>query len=191
MQLRVAPRLQAADLLEHAVDGLDSDGDSSAAASAAGPRKRKGKPFPEVRIPSRPGMKTSPSGVHIKAEGGSRGSNASGQSSMPSGGPPSLGDMTGGGLDSPWRLLNDKGALTSMPSFGGGTPLNLASLMPQSQQSPGGILPDISGDMGALSDPHALGSLQGISGWSNSPGAGRPVYLSLSCVCRAGLVMTL
>jgi hypothetical protein len=51
--------------------------------------------------------------------------------------------MTGGGLDSPWRLLNDKGALTSMPSFGGGTPMNLSSLMPQAQQSPGGTPPSV------------------------------------------------
>lgn len=169
------PRLQAAEQLEHAVDGLDSDEESGVAASAGlAARKRKGKPLMDVHIPSRPGMKTSPSGVHIKQEmqHGSSGSSASGgASAMPSGGAPSLGDMTGGGLDSPWRLLNDKGALTSMPSFGGGTPMNLASLMPQAQQSPGGILPDISGDMGNLSDTPALGSLQGISGWSNSPGA--------------------
>jgi len=185
---------KSAEALEHAVDGLDSDGDglddSSVAASAGlAARKRKGKPFPEVHIPSRPGMKTSPGGgVHIKTEGGSSGSSASGASAMPSGGPPSLGDMTGGGLDSPWRLLNDKGALTSMPSFGGGTPMNLASLMPQAQQSPGGILPDISGDMGNLSDTPALGSLQGISGWSNSPGA--PIFLSLS-QCSGGCVLKL
>lgn len=48
---------QAAQALENAVDGLGSDTESGAAAGMP-PRKRKGKPFPEVHIPARPGMKT-------------------------------------------------------------------------------------------------------------------------------------
>eukprot|EP01043_Picozoa_sp_COSAG02_P039605 COSAG02_NODE_3141_length_7293_cov_3.120795_5_plen_125_part_00 len=48
---------QAAQALENAVDGLGSDGESASAATGIQPRKRKGKPFPEVKIPPRPGMK--------------------------------------------------------------------------------------------------------------------------------------
>lgn len=48
---------QAAQALENAVDGLGSDGESPTSAAVNMPRKRKGKPFPEVNIPPRMGMK--------------------------------------------------------------------------------------------------------------------------------------
>ena len=146
--------------LANAAAALGSDGESASPAREA----KKRKAFPEVHIPSRPGLKNSPGSSDevsaLKASGGF-GAAAGGASG---GGPPSIGGPpSDGGLDSPWRLLNDKGALTSMPSFGAGTPMQLSSLMPQAQQSPGGILPDM-GDMDNTS------GLQSISGWSNSPG---------------------
>ena len=144
--------------LANAAAALGSDGESASPAREA----KKRKAFPEVHIPSRPGLKNSPGSSDevsaLKASGGFGGA-AGGASG---GGPPSIGGPpSDGGLDSPWRLLNDKGALTSMPSFGAGTPMQLSSLMPQAQQSPGGILPDM-GDMDNTS------GLQSISGWCAS-----------------------
>ena len=150
--------------LANAAAALGSDGESASPAREA----KKRKAFPEVHIPSRPGLKNSPGSSDevsaLKASGGF-GAAAGGASG---GGPPSIGGPpSDGGLDSPWRLLNDKGALTSMPSFGAGTPMQLSSLMPQAQQSPGGILPDM-GDMDNTS------GLQSISGWCAS-------YLAAGC----------
>ena len=58
--LRVVTRVrmwQAAQALEKAVNGLGSDGESASGASGGPMKKRKGKPFPQVNIPPRPGMK--------------------------------------------------------------------------------------------------------------------------------------